>query len=358
VRYFYARVFLMDETLRKIRHLIDHVEEDPNTVATARLLMGQVSRAVILLDECLLYVEESLAHCAFASPGEDPALIRLAAILNAGVLFESMKRRVADMRKNVKGASVELMSIQKMTSVIAETQQTKIHAVLQQSQHQVADLQRTVELSMAHVELLKILLSGVFAMELLDRILGLHYNITDEGGRSLLPAFMEPLRAVIVIPGVLFALFLLFWFVLNKVWYERAHARMTKNTSVHLNLTLKYNFNVPVDIRQLKDMLQYKYVEMESLEREDGNLVKKVIYAETDMLKWRGQPPRIELQYDQQTSFLLRASFFLNRSETRLTSQAVHDIFVEDLALAKVITATQSKELMRSNASVDHDDES
>ncbi len=58
---------------------------------------------MILLDECLLYVEESLAHCAFASPGEDPALQKLAGILSAGVLFESMKRRVADMRKNVKG---------------------------------------------------------------------------------------------------------------------------------------------------------------------------------------------------------------------------------------------------------------
>ncbi len=73
------------------------------------------------------------------------------------------------------GASVELMSIQKMTSVIAETQQTRIHSVLQQSQIQAADLQRTVEHSMAHVELLKNLVGGFFAMELLDRILGLHY---------------------------------------------------------------------------------------------------------------------------------------------------------------------------------------
>jgi len=48
-------------------------------------------------------------HCAFASPGPDAALQNLAGILNAGVLFESLKRRVADLRKNVKGASVELV---------------------------------------------------------------------------------------------------------------------------------------------------------------------------------------------------------------------------------------------------------
>ncbi len=84
---------------------------------------------------------------------------------------------------------------------------------------------------------------------------------------------------------------------------------------------------------------------------------RQVVYSETDMLKWRGQPPRIELQYDQQTSFLLRATFLLRREETRLTSQAVHDIFVEDLALAKVISAAQSKDLMRNYAHVDHDEE-
>ena len=52
------RVFLMDESLRKIRHLINHVDEDPNSIDAVRKLMGEVSRGVILLDECLLYIEE------------------------------------------------------------------------------------------------------------------------------------------------------------------------------------------------------------------------------------------------------------------------------------------------------------
>ncbi len=45
-------------------------------------------------------------HCAFASPGHDAALQNLSSILNAGVLFESLKRRVADLRKNVKGETL------------------------------------------------------------------------------------------------------------------------------------------------------------------------------------------------------------------------------------------------------------
>ena len=46
VKYFYARVFLMDESLRKIRHLINHYDEDPNSIDAVRKLMSEVSRGV------------------------------------------------------------------------------------------------------------------------------------------------------------------------------------------------------------------------------------------------------------------------------------------------------------------------
>ena len=163
---------------------------------------------MILLDECLLYIEESLVHCAFASPGTDTALQNLAGILNAGVLFESLKRRVADLRKNVKGknpfrlkvyvtqlfpsscmartpqshgilhpspylklannasfslvlragAQVELVSIQKMTTVITDTQQGKIQDIMNLTNAKLFDMHRQLELSIANVDLLKSLL--------------------------------------------------------------------------------------------------------------------------------------------------------------------------------------------------------
>jgi len=158
VKYFYARVFLMDESLRKIRHLINHYDEDPNSIDAVRKLMGEVSRGTILMDECLLYIEESLVHCAFASPGSDPALQKLSGILNAGVLFEQLKRRVADLRKNVKGAQVELVSIQKMTSVITDTQTGKVQEMMQMTNTKLVDMHRHLEESMANVDILKSLI--------------------------------------------------------------------------------------------------------------------------------------------------------------------------------------------------------
>jgi hypothetical protein len=62
----------------------------------------------------------------------------------------------------------------------------------------------------------------------------------------------------------------------------------------------------------------------------------QLIYNETDTLKWRGDPPRVEILYDSSINYLLKVAFHLNRGNTRLTTEAVHDLFVEDLALAQV----------------------
>jgi len=349
VKYFYARVFLMDESLRRIRHLIAHYDEDPNSIITVRKLMGEVSRTVILLDECLLYIEESLVHCSFASAGDEKHLQNLAGILNAGVLFESLKRRAADMRKNVKGASVELVSIQKMTALISETQQGKMQEALEANTARLGELQRKAEKSMAHVELVKSLVGGIFAMELFDRLLGQHYQITDAGGQTILPSFLEPLRNILVIPGVLFAMVLIFWFVLVKAWYERRVNSLSAKSNANLTLALRYTFNTPVNINRLKEMIMYKYVESESLEREDGLTVKTIVYQDSDVLKWRGPPPKVELHFDETIQFLLKVAFHLNRAETRITAEEIHSIFVEDLALGRVISMDQQKEIIKAH---------
>jgi len=132
----------------RISHLYTGIDlvlcyrQDPNSVSNVRKMMADVSRGVILLDECLLYLEESLAHCSLAGPGQDKSLQLLASILNSGVLLESLRRRVADMRKNVKGASVELVSIQKMTGVISDTQQGRMQDVLALSASRLNDIQK------------------------------------------------------------------------------------------------------------------------------------------------------------------------------------------------------------------------
>jgi len=68
---------------------------------------------------------------------------------------------------------------------------------------------------------------------------------------------------------------------------------------------------------------------------------------EKDLLKWRGHPPQIELEYNESIHFLYKVVFLMNRDEAQLTAEDIHNIFVEDLALSKVISLEQSKSIIK-----------
>mmetsp|Transcript_28730 Transcript_28730/g.60156 ORF Transcript_28730/g.60156 Transcript_28730/m.60156 type:complete len:187 (-) Transcript_28730:93-653(-) len=165
------------------------------------------------------------------------------------------------------------------------------------------------------------------------------------------PSFMEPIRSAVVIPGVLLLLILIFWYLLKKLWYERRYKTITAHTTIDLDMSIKYVLNIAIDVTRLHEMLKFKFIMQEEIVNDDLNSLRKTIYVEMDALKWRGFPPKIALQYDEETAFLLQATFYLNRSKTRLSSQEVFKMFIEDLALAKVVTADQSKEIVLKNSS-------
>jgi hypothetical protein len=79
---------------------------------------------------------------------------------------------------------------------------------------------------------------------------------------------------------------------------------------------------------------------------------EQLVYVEKDVLKWRGFPPKVSIYFDEETAFLIQVTFFLNRSKSRLSSQEVFKMFIEDLTLAKVITVLQSKEAISRNKSI------
>jgi hypothetical protein len=43
---------------------------------------------------------------------------------------------------------------------------------------------------------------------------------------------------------------------------------MTQRTAAKMNMILRYTFNLPISLKKLQDLMQYKYIESEDLERE------------------------------------------------------------------------------------------
>ena len=89
---------------------------------------------------------------------------------------------------------------------------------------------------------------------------------------SILPGVIEPLlkilKGILLIPGAGLVMLLIFWYLLGFLWYSRNKRSLTQRTAAKLNMILRYTFNLPISLKKLEDLMQYKYIESEDLERE------------------------------------------------------------------------------------------
>ena len=60
IRNFFTRTFIMDNLLKTVRGLILGYTENPNYIPKLRLLLSEASKDIILLQEVLGYLNESL----------------------------------------------------------------------------------------------------------------------------------------------------------------------------------------------------------------------------------------------------------------------------------------------------------
>ena len=105
----FSRIFMTDDILKLVRQMIRHHEEDPNSVANIRHTLAETSRDIILLEEILVYLRESIDQdeSIYAIP-DSPAGQRLYEILGLKVMLNDLKVRVEDMRKILEAAREEI----------------------------------------------------------------------------------------------------------------------------------------------------------------------------------------------------------------------------------------------------------
>ena len=96
------------------------------------------------------------------------------------------------------------------------------------------------------------------------------------------------------------------WFLISKFYSESRLVKLREASGLTRNLIIRYTFNIPISLQNLQDMLMYKYVIQEDLDSDESSTFKKLVYQETDTLKWRGEPPRVEIVFDSGISYLLK----------------------------------------------------
>eukprot|EP00003_Mantamonas_plastica_P000579 TRINITY_DN1046_c0_g3_i2.p1 TRINITY_DN1046_c0_g3~~TRINITY_DN1046_c0_g3_i2.p1 ORF type:complete len:253 (-),score=82.22 TRINITY_DN1046_c0_g3_i2:549-1307(-) len=171
--FFYRTLVLYEEDLGRLRHLIHHQDENPNSMLEVRQRITTNYKRLVLLKEILSYLSESTALFKVPSMSNGNAVeTRLRDIFDLETRNKDLCRRIADLNKNLDGAQHELANLQDLSDVITANENFRAQEALQTNTKNLEDVFRSNERASSSLEILQVILAGSLAFDLLDRLTG------------------------------------------------------------------------------------------------------------------------------------------------------------------------------------------
>ena len=121
IRNFFVRTFVLDDMLKKIRILVMTYQKDPNHIQRIRDKLNDASRDIILLQEILEYLKESLDEMVPPAMGEDRVSKRIYKVLDVPQMRTDIIMRCTDLVKLIHGANNTVSEISLLTCVQVHT---------------------------------------------------------------------------------------------------------------------------------------------------------------------------------------------------------------------------------------------
>jgi len=187
------------------------------------------------------------------------------------------------------GVRHELDSLREMTDVISESVMFRLQEAMQSNTKNLENVLRSNERASSSLEILQLVLSGTLAFEILDRLTG-EWSVLDTwwGSAYIKEPFIET-------PGIWFIFNIFLWVIVAwtlKVFMQRLTER---SGSV---LIVRFKANLPIDLDALHRYLKTKSIGEEEIGIDNSFVQKKISWVETDIKRWHGSPPNVEIMYD------------------------------------------------------------
>lgn len=169
----FNRLFIVDETLKDARKMINEYEKDPNSVSTIRVSLSETSKDIILLGEILLYLGESLSQDAsiYAQPSGEQAEA-LYQVLKIQNMRDDLEIRIEDMQKILTAARNEVEGLRAMTDTVSETQMFRLQEEIRGNTQDMLQQLKTNERQSTSLDIMQVIFAGSLAFEILDRMTG------------------------------------------------------------------------------------------------------------------------------------------------------------------------------------------
>lgn len=319
IRNFFVRTFVLDDTLKQIRVLIMTYLKDPNNVPLMREKLNVASRDIILLQEVLAYLKESLEEMEVPPLPERDRGRRMYKVLGVPLMRTDIMMRCTDLVKLLHGAHHQLFTLQQMTESINSKQLEDVFKNVETNTKFLVDASAAAERASASLEVMQIILAGSFAFDIVDRLSGGTLNI-------VVPTWVDE-----ALVGPIISVPFLFWF-LNMCWLGLVSIVLMKFMKYLASLgegflSLRVKVNRKVDKEALMKFLGTRAIKVSETVSEGGIKLKKQMWSEEDDELWQGSAPDIEVFFDATNGFLLSVYFQIDTKKTPLREKALMALF-------------------------------
>ncbi|KUF87047.1 WD repeat protein 35 [Phytophthora nicotianae] len=303
---FFARMFIIVDDMAQVRKLIETAEKDPNRLREIRNRLASLSREIIMMEETLSYLKESLDEAMVPAEPPEQAGRSLYERLQLGILSNQLKRRVKDLHKNMGGARHELAVLNEMASIVSSEKDFQQNEAIRMNTRTLCELQEINERSASTLLIIKMMLSGLLAFNILDRITG-DWTVADQ---DWMKSFVEVM--FYNNPGLWFFFSLFAWLIVGTGVIFLLKYLSFKSQGI---VSIKVERKAPIQLKNLTSYLRSKILDNETHHYEGGIRIAKVVWKEKDKKEWGGTVPTIELEYDEENAFMLRLAISYNKRQ-------------------------------------------
>jgi len=330
MRSLFQRTFILADTLKHIRELIDTYESDPNSITTIRNLLSEASGDIILLSEIQSYLAESLQEVVLPTVPPDGAARKLEAILNIEATQKRLVRRVHDMKKNIEGARGEVSSLRSMADVVSEGKESRVQEAVQNNTKNLEDVFRANERASASLEIMQIVLAGSLAFDIIDRLHGLYLGVAAD-----IDWANNAFGFIYETPGMLLLVNMAWWGVLGAFIQGLIKHMGEQAAGV---MSIRYKINQTINWPAFERFICRMRPEVEDGDTDKNTYIKKFTWDEPDAVLWKGLPPRIEVTVDARYHYLLKAFLQISTKKSKISQREAKLIFFRRMRDEGILT--------------------
>ncbi len=294
---YFARMWILKEDLEQVETIIDCTNVDPTALHKSREEVCTLSKVIISLDEIIRYVVEALEIMEIPPEPPEQAGRSLYQRLEIYSMRSQLVRRSTDVKKNLEGSKEYLAILQRKIDAAAEINLEKLNESLGQHTKSLDSIKISQEEIVCALKVFQVILSGMIAFGVLDRITG-DWTIMDT---EWMTSFRDN-----VIRNSYFL-----WFIISMaVWVIVAFIVNRFGSAMawrdHGSTVLQLCICEKIHSERLRLLLPMKVNVIEERQYEGDREIVTLSYEEVEPNDWGGTVPAISLKYDEKNQYLLQ----------------------------------------------------